>query len=270
MMNIDKIKTFSQTRTMYKNNAVLADAVKESIKNQEVVYSTQDSRVSLPQRGRTAEILVTKSRSFEAAKRYPDNKVCVLNFASATNPGGGVVYGASAQEECLCRISTLYPCLQSAGREFYRKHRKDMISGKMNASYNNDCIYTPGVVVFKTDTSNPKLMEQADWYKVNVISCAAPNLSGLGSRLNQKVSALLNLHMLRARVILDLAYVKGNEVIILGAFGCGAFRNPPDVVAEAYRSVIEDYRYSFKTIEFAVYCSERNTRNYDIFKRYLT
>lgn len=277
-MSINKIICFNKTKRMYKRNAILANAIKKSIQNQEVVYGTQNLEVTLPQKGRTAEILVTKSRSLAAAKRYSDSKVCVLNFASPISPGGGVTYGASAQEECICRVSTLYPCLQSVKREFYQKHFKELISGKMDDFYNNDCIYTPGVVVFKTDTANPEFMEPTEWYKVNVISCAAPNLSGFGKRINmkkgdiatdRKVSRLLSLHILRAKAILDLAYAKGNEVVILGAFGCGAFRNPPDIVAEACQRVIQDYRFAFRTIEFAVYCSERNSKNFDTFKRFL-
>lgn len=59
------------------------------------------------------------------------------------------------------------------------------------------------------------------------------------------------------------------EVVILGAFGCGAFSNPPEIVVEAMARVIPDYRYDFQTIEFVVYCSPGNTENYDVFKNRL-
>ena len=100
-------------------------------------------------------------------------KVAVLNFASATNPGGGVTRGASAQEECLCRCSGLYSSLNvpETWDLFYTPHRKSK-----NPIHNDDIIYTPSVTVFKTDTVNPALMQEKDWYKVDIITCAAPNL----------------------------------------------------------------------------------------------
>ena len=66
---------------------------------------------------------------------------------------------------------------------------------------------------------------------------------------------------------MDVAVAGGNEVVILGAFGCGAFENNPEVVARASKDVLEAYRNSFETIEFAVYCSPRDERNYTIFER---
>ena len=71
------------------------------------------------------------------------------------------------------------------------------------------------------------------------------------------------------RRILDIAKERGNTVVILGAFGCGVFQNQPEVVAEAYASIVEEYRYDFEVIEFAVYCTPKDTRNYDVFKRRL-
>ena len=62
-------------------------------------------------------------------------------------------------------------------------------------------------------------------------------------------------------------FVEGNEVVILGAFGCGAFLNNPEVVAQAAKNVIEEYKYTFVMIEFAVYCSPRDEQNYAIFDR---
>ena len=61
----------------------------------------------------------------------------------------------------------------------------------------------------------------------------------------------------------------GNEVVILGAFGCGAFENNPEVVASASKEVVSKYLDCFETIEFAIYCSSRYEQNYRIFKRVL-
>ncbi len=76
----------------------------------------------------------------------------------------------------------------------------------------------------------------------------------------------MELHEKRLRRILDVAVLQGNEVGILGAFGCGAFRNNPKVVAQAARNVIKEYMYAFKYIEFAVYCSPWEDENYRVFR----
>lgn len=80
---------------------------------------------------------------------------------------------------------------------------------------------------------------------------------------------LLLLHEKKLRRMLDVAVMEGAETIILGAFGCGAFCNNPEVVALANKNVIKDYLHAFKNIEYAVYCSPGNDRNYRIFERVL-
>lgn len=204
-------------------------------------------------------------------------EVCVHNFASASNPGGGVTHGANAQEECLCRCSDLYFCLNTPEmwKGFYKPHRE-----VKNPIHNDDIIYTPNIIVFKTDTAYPKMMPEEDWYNVNVITCAATNLreypsnpfnSGDGDKaVHVSDEELKAIHEKRLRRILDVAVLNGNEVMILGAFGCGAFSNNPEVVARAAKNVIEEYKYAFKTIEFAVYCSPRDERNYKIFDRIIS
>ena len=155
---------------------------------------------------------------------------------------------------------------------FYYPHRN-----AKNPINNADIIYTPDVTVFKTDTNKPKLMDEKDWYEVDVITCAAPNLRERPSnRFNQgngdravKVSdrELLEIHKKRLTRILDVAVLNGDEAVILGAFGCGAFQNKPEVVARAAKEVIADYPHAFKTIEFAVYCPPRDDTNFKVFKR---
>lgn len=69
--------------------------------------------------------------------------------------------------------------------------------------------------------------------------------------------------------MLEIAWRKGNEVVILGAFGCGAFRNPPVVVAQAMKTVVQEYQKNLETIEFAVYCGTQYDTNYRVFQQVL-
>lgn len=219
-----------------------------------------------------AEIVVSGKRTLAAAAGYPGKKVCILNFASATNPGGGVQKGSSAQEESICRCSTLYFSLATDEmmKLFYTPHRR-----ANNPLYNDDLIYSPNVYVIKRDTDNPKRLQEHDWYKVNVITCAAPNLRKKpSSRMNpnarthrprisdEKLEALL---VRRIERIFAAAAADGNEVLILGAFGCGAFKNPPAVVAKAFHQVTDAYRSCFETIEYAVFHTDSEAKNYTAF-----
>ncbi len=274
----ENVMIFQDTKKMCKENTRLKDALKNSIASQKLILEND----MLPEAEKNkytepAQVIVSKKRSYEAASDYKDQAVCVHNFASASNPGGGVTHGANAQEECLCRCSDLYFCLNTKEmwNGFYQPHRN-----ARDPIHNDDIIYTPDVVVFKTDTACPKPMAESDWYNVNVITCAAPNLrerpsnqynSGDGNKsIKLSDKELFAIHEKRLRRILDVAVMEGNEVAILGAFGCGAFSNNPTVVARAAKKVIEDYKYAFKTIEFAVYCSPKDDSNYKIFARTLS
>ena len=275
----ENVKVFEDTKKLVKNNEMIKSAKAASVAGQKLIREYDDIKNLFEGEAAVAEdtkIVVSKKRSFEAAGAYKKTKVCVHNFASATNPGGGVVRGSSAQEECLCRCSTLYFCLneQSMWDGFYGPHR-DL----HDPVYNADCIYTPDVLVFKSDTTLPELLHERDWMKVDVVTCAAPNLRAIPSnsmnpdagdkpaKLSDK--ELLDIHIKRGRRILDIAKAADDEVVILGAFGCGAFQNPPEVVSEAYRRILPEYKGVFETIEFAVYCSPRDSGNYDTFKRKL-
>lgn len=273
----ENVKVFEDSMRLCREHARLIKATVGAIVAQKLILETdtlQEIKKKIYED--VAQVVVSKKRSFEAASAYKGQKVCVLNFASAGNPGGGVEKGATAQEECLCRCSNLYPCLktQEMWNGFYKPHRN-----ARNPIHNDDIIYTPEVVVFKSDTANPKLLSESEWYEVNVISCAAPNLrerpsnsynSGDGDRAVKITDkALKELHEKRLRRILDVALMEGNEVVILGAFGCGAFANKPEVVALAAKTVISEYQHAFKAIEFAVYCSPKDETNYKVFERVL-
>ena len=91
--------------------------IEEFVKNTSPVkiFYDHDYPVFDASRLRDQKVSVSADRSFQAAmrlkKEFPESRIAVLNFANAFHPGGGVEAGASAQEECLCRCSTLYPLL---------------------------------------------------------------------------------------------------------------------------------------------------------------
>lgn len=200
-------------------------------------------------RKENATVDVYSGTTFDVAKRYCTlGKVAVLNFANPENPGGGVCIGAIAQEECLCRSSNLYACISNPDifDEYYGYHRSIRSS-----FYTDRLIYTKNVTVFKDDSLVPQMLPENEWFEVDVITCAAPYLA---KRKHTNGAALFELLKTRVKNIFEAARDNHADYLILGAFGCGAFRNPPLIVAEAFRHTIEEQNYlnDFKQIIFAI------------------
>lgn len=276
MSRFENIAVFEDTVSVCEKSSRLIESIKTSRKTQ--IFIGEGEQLSdaskAPRFEKEAEIIISKKRTFEAAQDYAKlgEKVAVLNFASSTNPGGGVVNGAGAQEECLCRISTLYFTLDTDEnwKRFYNPHRK-----ARTPLHNDDILYTKNITVFKNDTTSPKLLPENEWYNVDVITCAAPNLrenpsnrynSGDGDqRLILNNEELYSLHEKRDSRIFDAAASQNVDVLVLGAFGCGAFMNDPKVVAKVMLSLAKKYAHFFKTIEFAVYCPPYDDSNYRAF-----
>lgn len=271
---IRNAEIFKDTEYMYKTNAVLKEAVDSSVKQQKLII--EESEVAYDARNDLeGKVVVSGKRTLEASEIYAKRgkRVCVLNFASATNPGGGVIHGSSAQEEAICRCSTLYPCLDTKimWEGFYMPHR-----ALDNPLYNNDCIFTPSVKVFKSDTNFPEEMQESEWWDVDVITCAAPNLRDIPSNMmnpdagskSAEVSYEELRELLTSRIqrIFEVAIASGAEVLVLGASGCGAFRNPPKLVVEVFAGFTEMYRNNFDVIEYAVFHVEHEKANYEAFK----
>lgn len=120
----ENIEIFEDTFALCKRNSTLRDAIEQSAKKQKLypkgVECTEKQAITYAQ---PAKIIVSPKRTLEAAMpyAYAGKKVCIHNFASAANPGGGVTKGSSAQEEAICRCSTLYPNLKEEilWKEFY-------------------------------------------------------------------------------------------------------------------------------------------------------
>lgn len=206
------------------------------------------------------QIEVVAGTTLDTARKYlPFGKVAVLNFANPHYPGGGPNCSSMTQEECLCRSSNLYPCLSDARvqAEFYQYHRENT-----DYFFSDRLIYNRGVTVFKDDSPVPVLMPREAWFPVDVITCAAPYI---GKRKHTNRAVLEETFKSRIRNVFETAMDNEADVLILGAFGCGAFRNPPEVVARAFRLVLQEVRYrgAFRKVVFAIREAARGSRESD-------
>lgn len=164
-----------------------------------------------------------------------------LNFASATQPGGGFLSGALAQEESLARSSALFTCLEN--QDFYDHHRKldDPI-------YTDHAIYSPAVPFFRND--DHELLDEP--LPIGVITCAAPNLWHSDIWPIERLALVPDAFRRRIERILAIGLAHGHDAIVLGAWGCGAFRNDPVAVSRIFHDVVETFRGTYLSIDFAI------------------
>jgi uncharacterized protein (TIGR02452 family) len=172
--------------------------------------------------------------------------VAVLNMANARHGGGGWLAGALAQEEALCYRSSLSFTLK---RRYYPLPD---ISG----------IYSPTVVVIRESLAAghsllcPAVAPQ-QLPVVSVISVAAVRDPATADTVppTYEDDADRGLMKSKIRMILRVAAFNGHQRLVLGALGCGAFRNPPGEVVKCFREVFEEREFGggwWKDVIFAV------------------
>jgi len=183
-------------------------------------------------------VQVTNETTLGAARRLTTEgkKPLALNFANGVHPGGGFQSGARAQEEVLCRSSALYATLQDD--LMYAAHRQ-----RPRPDSTAWAIMSPNVPVFRNDDGTTL---DSPWL-LNFITCAAPFAPALSI---QEAAELLE-H--RTRRVLAIARAYNYTALVLGAWGCGAFRNDPQTTALAFRQALEgDFDGAFSDVVFAV------------------
>ena len=191
----------------------------------------------------------------------------VLNFASAGHPGGGVETGARAQEETICRRSTLSRSLYSLDAGYAKRYGYPLSEGNhypLTQSLDFSMIYSPDVIVFRGAGQDYALLEQP--FNIGVITNAALNLGG-----RHPICLTPDGHMPEAaktitrnkiRAILRVGLIKGHDSLVLGAFGCGAFHNPPQEMAQLFKEVLAEAEFAdrYRLILFAI-LSDHNDKS---------
>lgn len=202
------------------------------------------------------------SLGIKTKKDYNSNRVLVLNFANPINPGGGVRIGAKAQEEDLCRRSTLLYALESKAASKYYNYNKS----RRNLNKSNTIMLHPNVEVFKNEAGI--LLGKPE--QIAVVTCAAPIATSFKDLESKKQYE--EIFYLRILSMLICAAFYEYDYLILGAWGCGAFGNDPKTVAELFRKAIYDESINgfkicknFKRIDFAVLSTHKNNYNFDTF-----
>jgi uncharacterized protein (TIGR02452 family) len=208
------------------------------------------------------QIEICNCSTIEAIRKFENTgKIAVLNFASAKNPGGGFMGGASAQEESLARSSSLYASL-TKDTKMYEYNRK-----LKHYLYSNYAIYSPETVFWFDDYGNN--LENPLF--VDVITSPAPNKGAMlqHNRL-EEINAIEQTLKNRIEFVLKIAAVNNIDTLILGAWGCGVFRNDVESVAKYFHETINRVAPSaFDKIVFAIYDSSEKKNNYSLFKTIL-
>lgn len=192
---------------------------------------------------------IENSTTLSAARRLVDadrslDPLC-LNFASAKNPGGGFLNGSQAQEESLARASGLHACISPVSG-YYDTNRR---CG--TGLYTHHTIYSPKVPVFRDD--NDQLLPVP--YLASFVTAPAVNAGAVHQNEPQRVSLIESTMLERIERIFALALLHGHNTIVLGAWGCGVFKNDPtDVARWFHRHLIENERFqgAFRSVVFAV------------------
>ncbi len=267
------IEVFNDTQKRIMNNEILYRLTEKSVENSFII---NEGFVSAKNPEKSSAIWFEENLSLISACKSVDrgNKTAILNFANPLEPGGGVLRGANTQEEYLCRATNLYNCLTSKHvSSYYLNHHKlyNMNSDNKIFLATDKIIYSPDVTVCKDDINyHPGVTNQSEqiytekWHTVDIITCAAPYFSSEEHVLPH--GDLYHLFTRRIMNIFESAIEHDVDTLILGAFGCGAFHNPPEIVAKAFREICTTTRYekAFTKI-FTVKRSGHYCKNIEVF-----
>ncbi|SEW50982.1 TIGR02452 family protein [Chitinophaga arvensicola] len=255
---LDILET-GQYLNQHRETVHLGDDLQSSVANT-VLYKPDDFTAVFSQRdkllssftGEPPQISVTGETTFAAAHRLIVKEgikdVCCLNFASAKNPGGGFLGGAQAQEEALARASGLYASLKTK-QEMYDFNRQHS-----NLLYTDQMIFSPRVPVFRDDHDH--LLDIP--YYVSILTSPAVNAGALRNNDPERVKDMPAVMLARIEKLLSVAVIQGQTTLILGAWGCGVFRNDPNDVADWFAQQLlhnDIFKNAFRHIVFAVYDS---------------
>jgi hypothetical protein len=247
-----------------KSEALYLDTL-PALKSTDCPHVTPDGKVAVKI---VNEDTFNAAISLAALEGSDHGRVAVLNMASHSHPGGGWLKGASAQEEALCYRSSLSLSLHKRYYPFQQRMG----------------IYTPDVLIIRSDMSSGHRLLLPDAKHVDLPVASVLSIAGLRHPETSKqqvatptgpqervIFAKATDRILtkdKMRLCLRMAASRGHRLLVLGALGCGAFKNPPKEVANCWLEVLQEPEFQggwWKAIWFAVF-DRRNEGNFEIFR----
>ncbi len=254
-----RIKVFFETVKLTKNGGYELNGKFIKIDNSGVVEKSVffDSPPKIERKGNyKTKYQVIEADCLETAEIFSKigYKTALLNMANGKNPGGGVIHGAGAQEENIFRRTNLFLSLYQFA-DYAKKYGIKKNEKQYPINENGGGIYSPDITVFRASENNGYEF-LSEPYKVSIITVPAinsPNLEFIDGKFKiSKKHAAITKEKIRA--ILRIGAYFDNEILVLSAFGCGAFGNPPEHMAELFKEVFleEEFRGIFRMIIFSI------------------
>jgi uncharacterized protein (TIGR02452 family) len=220
--------------------------------------------------GRGAVFSMSTMTTAEACRHFASDRrniVCALNFANGQTCGGGYKHGASAQEEDLCRqFPTLYTTLYNASKHGLYPFGPCTAKSPSQPEKYSDVLFTGGLTLGRGGQEDGyPLLAEREQVDVSMVAAAAPNI-----RFASEISDPSLLYETIETIFkAPFVWQADTNVLILGAWGCGAFGGDPRQIAELFvRALISDcFGQLYKEIHFAIPKLSTTDSNYDEFRR---
>lgn len=259
---MDRKATARQTVAIMEQGYYEIDNKKVAIRDQ-LEHSVKESRLLTPEQG-AALLQAYQQPNHTPKEELPEDycrvwngstvdailklsaegkqEIAVLNFASAKNPGGGFLNGAMAQEESLAASSCLYKTL-TVHKEYYENNRLCQ-----TMMYTDHAIYSPDVAFFR----DGRFQLLAEPVTASVLTLPAVNMGQVRLK-GENVQEAERIMKRRMKLSLAIFAEQKCRHLILGAYGCGVFRNDPKQIAAWWKELLEmDFSHTFDQIIFAV------------------
>lgn len=204
------------------------------------------------------QVKVVAGDTLEVARGMVDAGLnpLVLNMANRQNPGGGVTEGAGAQEEYLFRCSDYYRSLYQFTDYAQEYEVQPHPTHRYPLNRETGGVYSPGVTVFRASEAMGYRLIEHPW-QVSFVAVAAINRPRLVTSPDSDLkidSHLVEPTKQKIRTIFRIAVAHGHRNLVLGAFGCGAFCNPPAHMAQLFHEVLREAEFHtcFDQVVFAI------------------
>jgi uncharacterized protein (TIGR02452 family) len=209
----------------------------------------------------------------------------VLNLADAYAACGHYKQGWRAQEESLCRATTLsrslyqyYKATSGKADRYAQEVNVTLIKSAYPMDINFGGVYSPGVTVFRNSADDYAFLEEP--YKIGIISVAALSFKEKtgkdlqyqnpeGGFTPEGLAIMKN----KIRTIYRIALANGHDSLVAGAFGCGAFRLPGTDVANLFNEILNEteFKNKFRKVTFAILAKKKSDERfqpfYDLFNQ---